>query len=254
VLTTAAGHWYTSPPFFGTAGLVIGVLAVWATLFAASTKRRITVTLAEDTPLLATTTALRQGELEIRFEGQMVTAPRVVTVLLESGGRRDIGSADFDQERALAIDLGVSIVRLLAAKTAPKMPESAFAVEGTRVLIGPCAIRKRQVISLAFLVDGGQPRLSRDEYSVPLNVDVREVPIEVLRTPGLTLRRHRLPLPIVWMTLIWGLWLLAFTMAGLGAGNAGGVIYGLSIAVLLVGFPVIRRILSWLDRRRLRGP
>jgi hypothetical protein len=178
VLTAAASHshWYTSGIFYAAASLiallVIGALTVWATLHAGSTKRRLTYRLADDTPLLARTTALAEGDLEILYQGQRLDQPRVVSVRLESRGRRDIGSDDFDERRPLAIDLGVTIVKRLATEPAPDIPESAIRVEGTRLMLGPCLIRKRQVMSFAFLIDGGQPRLSHQDYL--LNVDVRE--------------------------------------------------------------------------------
>jgi len=178
VLTAAASHshWYTSGIFYAAASLiallVIGALTVRATLHAGSTKRRLTYRLADDTPLLARTTALAEGDLEILYQGQRIDQPRVVSMRLESRGRRDIGSDDFDERRPLAIDPGVTIVKRLATEPAPEIPESAIRVEGTRLMLGPCLIRKRQVMSFAFLIDGGQPRLSHQDYL--LNVDVRE--------------------------------------------------------------------------------
>lgn len=177
-MLTAAGHshWYTSGTFYAAAGaiavVVIGFITVWATLFVGSTKRRLTYSLTDDTPLLATTTALARADVEVVYQGQRLDAPRVVSVRLVSQGRRDIASDDFDQERPLAIDLGVPIVKRLATESAPEIPESAIRVEGSKLMFGPCLIRKRQVMSFAFLVDGGRPQLSHEDYL--LNVDVRQ--------------------------------------------------------------------------------
>lgn len=176
-IAAAAGHshWYTSGTFYAAVGaiavVVIGASTVWATLFVGSTKRRITYSLTEDTPLLATTTALAKGELEVLYKGQHVAAPRCVTVRLVSRGRRDIGSNDFDGQRPIAIDLGVPIVKRLATSAVPDMPKSDFDVDGTKLMIGPCRIRKRQVMSFTFLVNGGRPSLTHDDSL--LNVDVR---------------------------------------------------------------------------------
>jgi len=41
-------------------------------------------------------------------------------------------------------DLGVPIVKQLTAQSEPEVPESAFAVAGARLLIGPCKINRRQ--------------------------------------------------------------------------------------------------------------
>jgi hypothetical protein len=179
VLITAASHshWYTSGTLYAAASViavvVIGAFTVWATLFAGSIKRRLTYTLADDTPLLARTTALAPTDLEVLYHGQRLGAPRVVSVRLVSRGRRDIGSADFDDHRPLAIDLAVPIVKRLAAEPVPDIPESAIETDGSRLLLGPCRIRKRQAMSFAFLVDGDQPLLTHEDYL--LNVDVRQI-------------------------------------------------------------------------------
>ncbi len=176
IAAASHSHWYTSGTFYAAAGViavvVIGGVTVWATLFAGSIKRRLSYSLADDTPLLARTTALAQGDLEVLYQGQRLDQPRVVSIRLVSRGRRDIGSDDFDQDRPLAIDLGVPIVKRLTSEPAPEIPQSAIRVEGTRLLLGPCLIRRRRVMSFAFLVDGGRPRLSHESYL--LNVDVRE--------------------------------------------------------------------------------
>jgi hypothetical protein len=94
--TASYGHWYTSGTFYAATGViavvVIGAATVWATLFAGSTRRRLFYSLAEDTPLLASTTALARADLEVLYQGQRVDEARVVTVRLVSRGRRDIGS------------------------------------------------------------------------------------------------------------------------------------------------------------------
>jgi hypothetical protein len=127
--------------------------------------------LAEDTALLATT-MLSPGQIEVLHEGQRLAEPRVVTVRFVSRGRRDIGSTDFDGGRPLVINLGVPIVKRLTIETVPNMPEAAFAVDGTRLLVGPCVVRKRQVMTITFLVDGGPVKLSHQDD--PLDVAVRE--------------------------------------------------------------------------------
>lgn len=181
LIATAASqdNWYTSGLFYAAAGLVaavvIGAVTVWATLFVGSIKRRITYSLAEDTPLLARTSALAEGDLDVIYQGHRATSPRVVSVRVDIRGRRDISSGDFDEGRPLAISLGdgTKIVKRLGTATEPEMPESAFGVDATRLLIGPCLIRKRQVMWFWFLVDGGRPTLGHENYL--LNVDVREV-------------------------------------------------------------------------------
>jgi hypothetical protein len=176
VITAASqSHWYESGTFYAAAGaiavVVIGAVTIWVTLRVGSIKRQLTYSMTDDTPLLATTTGLARADLEVLYQGQRLDAPRVISVRLASRGRRDIASGDFDQNRPLAIDVGVPIVKRLATESAPELPEAAVRVDGQRLIVGPCLIRKRQVISFSFLVDGGPPLLSHEDYL--LNVDVR---------------------------------------------------------------------------------
>jgi hypothetical protein len=103
IAAASHSHWYTSGTFYAATGViavvVIGAVTIWATLFVGSTKRRLTYSLADDTPLLARTTALAPADLEVLYQGQRLVAPRVVSVRLVSRGRRDIGSDDFDERR-----------------------------------------------------------------------------------------------------------------------------------------------------------
>jgi hypothetical protein len=103
-----------------------------------------------------------------------VAAPahQVAATVTASSGRRDIGSGEFDKQLPLTIDLGVEIVKLLAVDTNPQIGDSDVAVQGTKLLIGPCTIRKRHIMTFGFLVDGEKPKLRCQ--NPPLNVDVRQ--------------------------------------------------------------------------------
>lgn len=170
----AGSHWYASGTFYSAAGLLaavlVGIATVVATLFAASTRRQITYHLAEDTPLLSAATPL-QADIEVFCQGQRLTSPRVVAIRLTSRSRKDIGSGDFDHDTPLSIDLGVPIVKLLAADADPAISQPYAAVKATRLLIGPCTIRKRHVMTFGLLAEGGKPSLSYSD--APLDVVVR---------------------------------------------------------------------------------
>jgi hypothetical protein len=63
-------------------------------------------------------------------------------------------------------------VKLLAAEANPEMSEQYVTVNKKQLLIGPCTIRKRHIMTFGLLVDGAKPKLSYRD--APLNVKVRQ--------------------------------------------------------------------------------
>ena len=171
----AGGPWYTSGTFYGAATLiatvVIGLATIFASLLAGSTKRMITYHLAEDSPLLTTAAVLPHADIKVIRDGKPLENPRLVAVRVESRGRRDIGSDEFDKGLPLTIDLGIEILKLISFEAVPAIGESDIAVGPTCLRIGPCAIRKRHVITFGLLADGEKPTLTHK--GEPLNVTVR---------------------------------------------------------------------------------
>jgi hypothetical protein len=171
-----SGPWYTSSTFYSVAGLiaviVIGFVTIFVMVITTSTKRQITYHLAEDTPLLVDSDALPQTGIKVvRDDGRPLANPRVVAVRMESRGVKDIAASEFDGNSPLVIDLGIEIVELLAVHADPEIDQKDIAIAKTRLLIGPCTIRKRQDMTFGFLADGGKPTLSHKD--APLDVVLR---------------------------------------------------------------------------------
>jgi hypothetical protein len=88
-------HIWDSAAFWPAAGIVVGLLAiaatVWVTLRAANPKRRLYYALLTDTPLISRHHDLSE-ELKVTYGTRQLAEPRIVTVQLVSRGRRDIAA------------------------------------------------------------------------------------------------------------------------------------------------------------------
>ncbi|MCX5560728.1 hypothetical protein [Streptomyces sp. NBC_00038] len=103
--------------------------------------------------------------IEVLCNGVALTDPYVAVVRLKNSGRHAIASEQFDRQRALEIDLNVSIVELLSADAGQHGAViSACAVSGTTISFGPELIRKGQAITLTALVEGAPTLDVRDHF------------------------------------------------------------------------------------------
>lgn len=108
---------------------------------------------------LITSPAIREAVV-VTVNNKPLEQPHHVEVHLVARGRRDIAYTAFDRQRPLVLDVGAHIYaqlgepRLEPADAAA--PEISFA--GTKLVIEPFSIKRRERISLSLLVDGA-PRL-----------------------------------------------------------------------------------------------
>ena len=112
--------------------------------------------LDSDTALLSSHARARAAgaELQIILGGQELSDPRV-SLQIASYGRRDIRVDDFSEARPLVLDLAAPILKVLASDMGgDKMPEVMTTIDGSRVMLGPGLIKRRQLISLDLLTDG----------------------------------------------------------------------------------------------------
>jgi hypothetical protein len=157
---TLTSTWYTAGSFWvavatGLVGLIIGALTVVFTARGGrEARRRLVYGMTEVTPLLKDFADINT-ELEVRHEGKIVNAPYLVELFIGMRGNRDILASDYDQGKALQLDLGVSIVRMLKKESLPdgvRFPD--YTITDTRLEIGPSLIVRGQDISFSLLVDG----------------------------------------------------------------------------------------------------
>jgi hypothetical protein len=166
----SAAPWYTSGTVWGAAGFVavvlFGALTTLVTFIVGTPRRQLTYSLLTDVPLLGWAPQQTRQDVQVLFRDKPLHNPRVLSVRLTARGRRDIRSSDFDQSKPLALDVGVRIVGVLGSKNMPAP------CEGTRFLVGPALIRKRQSMTYTVLADGPGAHLTCD--SPLIDVVVRE--------------------------------------------------------------------------------
>jgi hypothetical protein len=174
----AAGHpFYDSTAFWPAAGIVVGLLAiaatVWVTLRAANPKRRLYYDLLADTPLITRRQDL-SDELKITYGEQELKSPRVVNVQLVSRGRRDIARDAFDGGEPLCLDLGTPIVECVKVTTSPSdRRDPKYATDGSKLLITPSHFGRRQTTIFSLLVDGEPPEIVEPQQSM-IDVEIRQ--------------------------------------------------------------------------------
>ena len=163
-------HIWDSAAFWPAAGIVVGLLAiaatVWVTLRAANPKRRLYYAWLSDTPLITRQHDLSE-ELKVTYGTRQLVKPRIVTVQLVSRGRRDIAREAFDEGKPVCLDLSTPIVQCVKVATSPSdRPDPSYALDGSKLLIGPSHFGKRQTTVFSLLLDGKTPEIVRPQQSL----------------------------------------------------------------------------------------
>lgn len=240
-MNLAGGHpFYDAAAFWPVAtGIVVGLLTiaatVWVTLRAANPKRRLYYWMPTDTPLITRRQDLSH-ELKVTYGTRELDSPRVVNVRLTSRGRRDIAREAFDGGEPLRLDLGTPIVECVKVSTSPSdRPDPSYALDGSKLLIGPSHFGRRQTTIFSLLVDGKIPEIVKPQQSL-IDVQIRQ------GYPGYTAGRQQLLLAIAMIAMVTGLAALAATLNGTAqlAASAATAI-GLTIAATVSATFLIAR-------------
>jgi hypothetical protein len=170
-------HIWDSAAFWPAAGIVVGLLAiaatVWVTLRAANPKRRLYYAWLTDTPLITRQQDLSE-ELIVTYGARHLVSPRIVTVQLVSRGRRDIVREAFDEGKPVCLDLSTPIVQCVKVTTSPSdRPDPSYALDGSKLLIGPSHFGKRQTTVFSLLLDGKTPEIIKPQQSL-IDVEIRQ--------------------------------------------------------------------------------
>ncbi len=157
----------------GDVAAIVGTIAVvWVTLRVSSSKRRLLISMPVVTPLLNDQPGM-PDDVEVLRAGGRLTFPQIVYIELAGRGRNDIPKAAFDGE-PLCLDIGVPIVKppsvVVTSPGNRRAPPCWH--DGSKLLIGPCNIGKRQTTVFSLLVDGYCPKLS-DPLQSLIDVDLR---------------------------------------------------------------------------------
>lgn len=165
-----ASSWYESPPLWSAASVLVGLLAVEATLRAAHPKRRLAYRMHSVAPLVPASGPLRDG-LAMSLNGVALQDPHVLQFELENWGRKDIPSSAFDSGTPIRIDLGCDVVSILETTSKPSHAVApALSADGQSVLIGPSLIARGQRISITVLADGPRPELTAHVALIDVSV------------------------------------------------------------------------------------
>ena len=170
-------HIWDSAAFWPAAGIVVGLLAiaatVWVTLRAANPKRRLYYAWLTDTPLITRQHDLSE-ELKVTYGTRQLVKPRIVTVQLVSRGRRDITREAFDNGQPVCLDLNTPIVQCVKVTTSPSdRPDPLYELDGSKLLIGPSHFGKRQTTVFSLLLDGKAPEIVKPQQSL-IDVEIRQ--------------------------------------------------------------------------------
>ncbi|MFE1030003.1 hypothetical protein ACFW5I_36685 [Streptomyces sp. NPDC058818] len=181
-----ASSWYESPLLWSAASVLVGLLAVWATLRAANPKRHLAYTMRSIAPLIPSSGPLRDG-LAMNLNGIALQDPHVLQFELANWGRRDIPSSAFDSGMPIRIDLGCDVVSILetASKPSHAVPP-AVSADGQSILVGPGLIARGQRITITVLADGPRPELTA--HVALIDVRVRQDQVR---------KMHLLWLPVI---------------------------------------------------------
>ena len=183
-----ADAWYDRPAW-GFVGVVvavlIGTIGIWAAFRAATPKMRLRYTLRHVMPLMTVRRAEPDDDsLVVMLDGAKLQDPYVTTVVLAADGRQDIPEDAFSKQRPLVLDLGVPVKDVLSVTYEPgDAPMPDVVAEGSTLEIGPDLLHRGSVLTVAVLVDGGEPVLqppSRILVDVRLQHGEPSAPIPVL--------------------------------------------------------------------------
>ncbi len=221
----AGGKFYTSGTFWDVTAIavsiVVGIVSVWAQFRSSNPKRRLLCSMPVVTPLPNDRSGMAE-DVEVRRTGQLLKFPQVVTIELVSRGRYDIRPEAFNG-KPLCLDVGEPIAHPPKVTTSPSdREEPKCGHDGSKLLVGPSPIGRRQTTVFSLLVDGPSPKLSPPKQTLT-DVDIRLGAKTGAERPMLVSRGIWWFIPIVPALL--------FSHGNLLLGTA---IYAATVAVLLL--------------------
>lgn len=204
-----AGQWWSNVDVWAiivasVVGILVGVLSSWATFRSANPKLRLQWWTTAQPPLFDTRFG---GRITVSAHDITADDPRIVQLSVANVGRRDITSAMFHNGECLEFEFGSPVLATLAVDQEPE--EGAYAgillpaVGGNEITFSPGHIRRGQVITLTFLLDGQDVEV-RCRRMPLVDIDfVRAAPGDRARAVGLTFYetlRQAAPLPLPRLT------------------------------------------------------
>jgi hypothetical protein len=164
---------------FNALTLAIALVAIVVTAYFAQktlrvNRRRLTVAALPPAPLL---TSHSQGlaNLQLTWNGTLLTDAHIVTFMLDNYGRAAIDSSSFDRGRPIRLNLSAPVVEVMSVSLRPKSAsEFAHAWEENSVTIGPDVLKPLQRLTVQLLV-AGEPDLNNSLEEYLTNTEVEYV-------------------------------------------------------------------------------
>ncbi|MFC6091664.1 hypothetical protein [Saccharothrix lopnurensis] len=237
---SAGEPWYVSGTFWTIAAVVVGVVAIavttWAAFRSARPRRILYIWADSAVPLVSNSPGLRGRSLAVSLDGRELAEPHTVTVRVAGRSALDIAASAFDGA-PLELEFGVPIVALLEQRSdagRAAVREPAVQVRGTALHVGPALLTRRHRLRYTVLLDG-EPRFH----------PVSELPdVVVRREPAPDLATGTLP-----SVILLGIPVLIIVAGNVIPGETPGY-YQVWSGVLLTLFMVLFGI--WGVRRAVR--
>ncbi|WP_327708728.1 hypothetical protein OG912_07710 [Streptomyces sp. NBC_00464] len=152
-----AGEWYENGTVWAAAAvpvaLLVGLLAVWATLKANNPKLRLGYELAATTDLLGHAGA---SSLTVTHNGGTLASPHIALIVIANEGRRDIVGSMFHNGDPLLLDLGEPALGVLDVQSDhPSAPAPPVSVDSAgRVVLAAAHLPRKQKVQISVVLDG----------------------------------------------------------------------------------------------------
>ncbi|BFP50658.1 hypothetical protein SCMC78_04650 [Streptomyces sp. CMC78] len=171
-----AGEWYENGTVWAAAAvpvaLVVGLLAVWATLKANNPKLRLGYELAATTDLLGHAGA---SSLTVTHNGGTLASPHIALIVIANEGRRDIVGSMFHNGDPLTFNLGRPALGVLDVQSDhASAPTPAVSIDPSgMVAVAPSHLPRKQKLRISVVLDGPTEPKLRVVGSL-VNVSLRE--------------------------------------------------------------------------------
>lgn len=162
-----------SGTWIGLAGLLVAILAIPTTIFAArqwGTRRARLEVEVNATPLLPEDA--RPGLLEVTYRDIPVKEPYLVSVTLRNTGPRDVATKMFDGERAITAKFNQTFYGMTATRGGIKVASPGIGAEGAIVAVRPGLLKRGESWSFSAVTSGP---VDVDVDAPLIDTDVRAV-------------------------------------------------------------------------------
>lgn len=161
MLLASSGFSNVAVPIAGVvATLLAGVATAWVAYAVGVPRRKLLYGLRTVVQVIPSTED-HSSALELMHGGERLEHPRILKILLEGRGSRDISSQAFDSGEPIKLDVNAKIFAVLKLTSKPEsLTSPKWGFNESTLHIGPSLLGKRQLLRFTVLVDGKEPKLT----------------------------------------------------------------------------------------------